>query len=255
MNKKNIFQIRLADRVIEVHSLYETCIDYCNHYVIPIDEYSAPDFTVDMVLRNIRRENDYNQKNNSSKYGNTYLYYDPGYMEWYAVHRKICEVLPSFDTFLMHGSVVSYEGKAYMFTAPSGTGKTTRTRLWLEEFPGSVVVNGDKPYIRVMDECAFAYGSPWCGKEGWNTNVGIPLKAIFVLERSNTYSTIKKISFSNAFNELLKQTYIPKSKQAVSKTLALLKQLDGKVDIYSFRSVPTRESVRLAWEVAHKSLH
>ena len=251
MNKKNRFQIKLADRLIEVHSLYETCMNYCKQYVIPLDEYAAPDFTIDIVPRNIRRENDYYQKNNTSEYGDTYLYYNPGYMEYYAIHRKICEFMPHFDTFLMHGSVLSYQGKAYMFTAPSGTGKTTRTRLWLEEFPETFVVNGDKPFIRIMENCVIAYGSPWCGKEGWNTNIGVPLQAIFVLERSDTDSTINKLSLTDVFDELLRQTYIPHNVESMRKTLDLLKKLDGKVDFYNFRSVPSRESVRMAWEAAH----
>lgn len=251
MNTKNRFQLELADRVIEVHSLYETCMNYCKQYVIPMDEYSTPDFTVDIVLRNIRRENDFYQKNNPSEYGDTYLYYNPGYLEFYAIHRKICEFMPFFDTFLMHGSVVSYQGKAYMFTAPSGTGKTTRTSLWLQEFPGSIVVNGDKPFIRVMKDCVLAYGSPWCGKEGWNTNIGVPLQAIFLLERSDTDSTISRLSLPDVFNELLRQTFIPHSVQSMSKTVELINKLNGKVDFYHFRSVPSRESVRMAWNVAH----
>ena len=61
------------------------------------------------------------------------------------LHRKIADAMPSFDTFLMHGAVVALDGEAYMFTAPSGVGKTTRIMRWLEAFPGSFVVNGDKP--------------------------------------------------------------------------------------------------------------
>lgn len=79
------------------------------------------------------------------------------------IQKKIADVMPSFNTFLMHGSVVSLNNQAYMFTAPSGTGKTTRTRLWVDEYPSSIVINGDKPLIKVTEEDIFACGTPWCG--------------------------------------------------------------------------------------------
>ena len=66
------------------------------------------------------------------------------------------------DTLVLHAVVVSYGGKGYMFIAPSGTGKSTHARLWLEHIEGTELVNDDFPVVR--DE--MVYGSPW---GGWKT--------------------------------------------------------------------------------------
>ena len=156
------------------------------------------------------------------------------------------------DTFLMHGSVVALDNQAYMFTAPSGVGKTTRTRLWLDLYPDSIVVNGDKPLIKITSTEAIACGTPWCGKEGWNTNTMVPLRAIFLLERADEgeESSCEEISLGKAFPFLLQQTHRPEDPDLMRKTLSLLKSLEGKVKIYRFRSTPTEDSVRLAYETA-----
>lgn len=64
----------------------------------------------------------------------------------------------------MHGTVVDHNGQAYMFTAPSGTGKTTHAKLWLDNLPDAFIVNGDKPFIIAGDEQPKACGTPWAGK-------------------------------------------------------------------------------------------
>ena len=177
----------------------------------------------------------------------TYNYAD---IEALYVQRKIADALPKFNTFLMHGSVVANNGKAYMFSAPSGIGKTTRTNIWLEEYPDSIVVNGDKPYIKVRDDEIYACGTPWSGKEGWNTNIIVPLKAIFLLERANEgeKSSIQEVNLVQALPFLLKQTYIPNNSEAIRNTMKIMMKLGNKVEIYRLRSEPTKESIKLAYE-------
>ena len=78
----------------------------------------------------------------------------PEYLETLALLRKVAEVLPEKDGFLMHGAVIQWKDKAYMFTAPSGTGKTTHIRLWRKYLgQGVSIINGDKPFIRIVDDC------------------------------------------------------------------------------------------------------
>jgi len=150
--------------------------------------------------------------------------------------------------FLMHGAVIAMDDQAYMFTAPSGTGKTTRIRLWQKQYPSSIIVNGDKPLIRISKDKIIACGTPWCGKEGWNTNTMVPLRAIFLLERSDERNSIEEISLGSAFPALLQQTYRPDESELMRKTLLLLKSLEGKVKIFKFRSTPTVDSICLAYE-------
>lgn len=246
------FLIKIADTVIEVNTLYEECLARCSDYILQNDEYSVePDFIVDIVPRNIMRENVEYQSHFRNKSA-PLLYYDPGYLEHFVVQRKISESIPRFGAFLMHGTVVAYKGKGFMFTAPSGVGKSTRAKLWLEEFPGSVVINGDKPFLRAHNNSVYAYGSPWCGKEHWNKNIGVPLCGIFLLERADEghESNLEELCFDEAYLEMLNHVYKPTDPISLSMTLKLLLELKGRVIVYRFRSTNTRESVRLAWEVA-----
>lgn len=175
--------------------------------------------------------------------------YDLGFLEPFVALHRFADALPPFQSFLMHGAVVALDGQAYMFTAPSGVGKTTRTRLWLEEYPSSIVVNGDKPVIQLREDGVYACGTPWAGKEGWNTNTMLPLRAIFLLERASTDS-VEEISLGKAFPTILQQSHRPADVDSMRKTLALIQALEGKVKFYRFHSTPTREAVRLAYETA-----
>ena len=83
------------------------------------------------------------------------------------IYRAIAEKLPLYNRFVMHGAAISFEDKAYIFTAASGTGKSTHIRLWRKAFGNPVgIVNGDKPVIEIKDDgTSLVYGTPWAGKE------------------------------------------------------------------------------------------
>jgi hypothetical protein len=88
-------------------------------------------------------------------------------------------------TALFHSSVVSHEGKAYMFLGPSGTGKSTHSRLWLEHIEGTELMNDDNPVVRIFDDGSIrVFGSPWSGKTPCYRNVSYPLGAIVMLDQA-----------------------------------------------------------------------
>lgn len=118
--------------------------------------------------------------------------YSNEYIETLVLLRNISEQLPRFDCFLMHGAVVSEDEDGYMFTATSGTGKSTHISLWKKYFDNVEIVNGDKPFLRVGEEGVTAYGTPWAGKEGWQKNVSVPLSAVCLLKRGLTNKIIEK---------------------------------------------------------------
>lgn len=106
------------------------------------------------------------------------------FLERSVIQRKVAQFLLERNVLLMHGSTVAVDGQAYLFTAPCGTGKSTHTRLWRELFGDrSVMVNDDKPFLRLTGGQILAYGSPWSGKHGLSSNVCFPLKGICVLRR------------------------------------------------------------------------
>ena len=77
------------------------------------------------------------------------------------------------DGLMLHASAVAYEGYAYLFSGPCGMGKSTHARLWQQVFgEKAVIFNDDKPALRCVDGKWFAYGTPWCGKDGINGKDG-----------------------------------------------------------------------------------
>lgn len=152
------------------------------------------------------------------------------YHESLSVYRKIAEKLPHYDAFLFHGSVIEYEGKAYIITANSGVGKTTHTRLWLSEFGDNVsIINGDKPIVRFIDGIPFACGTPWQGKENLGKNDMKPIGGIAFLERG-VENRAGTISPDEAIIRFMKQIYLPKTDPtALKKTLALSNRILNSV--------------------------
>ena len=129
------------------------------------------------------------------------------YLETLTVYRKIATAFLERSVLLMHGSVVAVDGEAYMFTALSGTGKSTHVRLWRKLFGDrAVMVNDDKPLVRIGGERAIVYGTPWDGKHHLSNNIAVPLKAIVVLRRG-LENEIHPLTVQEAFPTLLQQSF------------------------------------------------
>ena len=241
-----VFYIQLCGIVIRINALYKKTAHLFGNYIIENFD-GNPDFTVEIDYEDVSNEFMITKMGSMLTSGSKeYYFFNREHHEFLAIHRKIANRMPFFNRFLMHGSVFSVADQAYMFSAPSGVGKTTRTRLWVEEYPETIVVNGDKPFLSVEDNAVIAYGTPWCGKEGWNTNTFKSLHAILFIERAERKSCIKQLNFSEAMPFLLQQTYMPKDEHVMRITLKLLKDMAGKVKFYRFQSEPTHEAIRMA---------
>lgn len=129
------------------------------------------------------------------------------YYEMAAVQRKLSRWLLTKDVLLFHGSALSMDGKGYIFTAPSGTGKSTHARLWRERFGERVtMVNDDKPFLKISNDGVTVYGSPWSGKHRLDANISVPLHSLALLERAEQNS-IERIPPIKAVTKLLQQSY------------------------------------------------
>ena len=147
------------------------------------------------------------------------------------IYRAIGERLPHFDRFVFHGAAIEYGGKAYLFTAPSGTGKTTHINLWKQYLGDKVdIINGDKPIIKAGN-ISTVYGTPWAGKEGYQRNTSAPLKAICILKQGKE-NKITKLELAEAVNHLMRQVYLPSNPSALSKTLELLGTVIENTPVY-----------------------
>lgn len=220
------FTISLAGVGARVEALYPETERFCRDYL----SAETPLFTVRVEQADIDAEREKSAREDEIEGIPTRSFSDR-YLERLAVYRKLAKELLRFNTFLFHGSVVAYEGKAYLFTALSGTGKTTHTRLWLKNIPGSYVLNGDKPLLRIEGDRALACGTPWQGKENYGCNENLPLEAICILERDAT-NHIEPISFSDAMGTLIQQSNRPQEPALLLMTLELIGKLDKRVRFY-----------------------
>lgn len=103
-----------------------------------------------------------------------------------ALHAQVAEGLLSYGALLFHASALSFDGRAFLFTADSGTGKSTHARLWRERFGERVfMLDDDKPLLKVTGAGVDAYGTPWNGKERLGRNASAPVRAIVELRRDS----------------------------------------------------------------------
>lgn len=169
--------------------------------------------------------------------------------ECLAVYRKLSTALLDYDTLLMHGSSISVNDNGVLFTALSGTGKSTHTRLWRELLGEKVVmINDDKPLIHIPkdDLPAMIYGTPWDGKHHLSNNISRPLKAIVHLKRGQK-NEIREIDAKEIFPVLIQQIYSPSDSVSTAKVLNLISRLAEKVKFYELHCNMDIEAAQVAY--------
>ena len=179
--------------------------------------------------------------------------YPPSFVENIALHALLASALLDHNILLMHGSALCMDGEAYIFAAPSGTGKSTHARLWRETFGDRVwMINDDKPLIRVEKEGAVVYGSPWRGKHKLGCNGSARLKAIVELTRDsrNHIEALKE-----PFPHLVQHVWRPDDRDKMKKVLELEKQLIGQAAFYRLGCNTEPEAALVAWQGMHADMH
>lgn len=180
--------------------------------------------------------------------------FSDGYLETVCIYRQLALRMLSYNVFILHASVIALDGEGYAFLAPSGTGKTTQTRLWLEHFGNRAqVVNGDKPLIRMVEAAGktqfIACGTPWMGKEGMGSNSTVPLKALFFVQRSQEVSCTPADS-AQTVDRLFRQLLMPRDYGQMDRLLTMVDKLVQTVPCYTLRCDMTEASVVAAWLAA-----
>lgn len=233
---------KIADKVIEVTSIYEKVHEYCKDYLT--DE--PADFSVCITREDIIKEKDKSDSEYAYE-GKKSPDFSDTLLEETAVYRKIAEKMPDYDTFVFHGSVVAVDGQGYLFTAKSGTGKSTHTALWREYLGGkAVMVNDDKPILKITDSGVTAYGTPYNGKHRLGCNMSVPLKAICILTRGEKNSIVR-IDKAEAYAMLLQQVYRPQNPLQMSKTLKLVDRLAANTELYKLACNMDIEAAEVAY--------
>lgn len=238
----NKFVIRIADLAIEVNATHTTTGTRCLSYLTD----DTPGLSVSVCTEDLLLEQQIAAREAKLE-GREPIVWPDAYLELTAVQRKIAEELFAYDTIVFHGSCVAVDGAAYLFTAKSGTGKSTHTRLWREVFGDrAVMVNDDKPFLKIGESSVTVYGSPWMGKHGLGCNMSAPLKAICILERGEENS-ITRIDPGRAVAMLLQQSSRPRNPGTMPKYLELMDRLAKNVVFYRLRCNMDPEAARVAF--------
>ena len=198
------FSIRIAGFTSRVTSLFDSTRDYCRKYLTE----ELPQWDIMVTREDLAFEQEALRQEALEEGIKVRVFTDP-FLERAAIQRKFAEYLFDRDVLMTHGSTVAVEGKAYLFTARCGTGKSTHTRLWRQVFGHRAqMVNDDKPFLRIGADGVLACGSPWSGKHGLDTNITVPLQGICILERGRE-NRIERITPAQALPMLLHQTHCP----------------------------------------------
>lgn len=235
------FYVRLADKVVAVSANYATTKRFCQGYLIG-EIPSEVDIEVSVNLQDVAEEQEKAAKAELGPYSNNYL-------ETLALHRKVSEELTKYHTVLFHGSAIAVDGEVYLFTAPSGTGKSTHARLWREHFgERAFMVNDDKPFLHLNEDGSITvYGAPWDGKHRLSRNIGMPLKGICILAQAEE-NRIQKLPVKDALQEIYLQIYrTTESPQIMKETLVVLNGILSQ-PLYRLECNISQEAVKLSYE-------
>ena len=210
---------KIAVVVFDAEFLFSYSKDLCKDY-----EYSGERRAE--FLAKITKEEILAERQNMPGYPDSFL-------ESIVLFRKLCDyTLKNANGIIFHCSSIMVNGEAYLFTAPSGTGKSTHTRLWREVLGDkAVMINDDKPIVRFVDGDFYVYSTPWRGKHELGTNTRAKVKAICKIYQAKE-NAIREMSPMQMFITILDQTIRPKEEKEMDKLLSLLDKMVKQVKLY-----------------------
>ena len=228
---------RIADVVFSAEHIYGYTPKLCEKY-----RYSG-DITPELHLKitpadiAAERENEGGEK------------FPDAYLESLALFRKLGDyILNHSDGMIFHASAVAVDGDAYLFTAPSGTGKSTHTRLWKEMLGDKLTyIDDDKPIIRYIDGEFYVYGTPWNGKHRLGGNVKAKLKCVCKIYQAKENS-ITKAEIPEMIGVVFNQTLRPEQAEDMEKLLSLTDKLLTKSNLYALGCNISREAAELSFK-------
>ena len=205
---------RIAGLRVAMNSFGRT-LDQASAYEIPVAD--APDIIIRSSAETLRKDC-------------PYLSLDD--CEYICTGGSFYTHLLRHNGIMLHSSCVVVDGRAYLFTAPSGTGKSTHTELWLKEFGDrAYILNDDKPALCLEDGVWYAYGTPWSGKYDLSRNERVPVTGIAVLKRGLS-NNIQPFTGFQAISAILDQMLRPTGEEYRALILETLDKLLSKVPVW-----------------------
>lgn len=210
---------KIANIYVEMSPKYERLLNQAKQYLTA--DNVLPDLTIEES--NMPSIIDF-QKNNP------HLTLDE--VEYIIYGSRFYNELIKHNGFLLHSSCVVVDNYAYLFSAPSGTGKSTHTQLYLKIFGNRAkILNDDKPAILIENNKIMAYGTPFSGKTDLNLNEAYPIKGICFIERGNT-NHIEEMPSIKAIYSIYDQTIRPTDETRASLLLDYIGKVVENIPIY-----------------------
>lgn len=232
---------KFANHCVRIESIYEDVHLMCCQY----RANEQPEYEIQ-----IKQEDLLFEKKRANQDDETFT---DGYYETLAVYRKLCDWLIDQDVLLFHGSAVGVDENAYLFTATSGTGKSTHTKMWREVLGNrAVMINDDKPLLYIGTDKVVVYGTPWDGKHHLSSNCGMKLKGLCVLKRGQQ-NQIWHENKREIYPMLIQQSFHSNHPEKMKKILELVERLTNIVNCYGLECNPTREAAWVSYSMMKKN--
>ncbi len=241
------FRMKIAGRVADVTSLFDSTRDYCRAYLTE----ETPHFSIAVTPGDLAFEQEELRREAVEEGMRVRTFTDP-FLDRAAVQRGFARHLFDRGTLLFHGSAVAVDGRGYVFTARCGTGKSTHTRLWRELLGDrAVMINDDKPFLRITEEGIWVCGAPWSGKHGLENNIQVPLGGICILHRGRE-NRIEPLAPGEAAAFLTAQCYAPPGREG--ELAARVEELANRTPLWRMECTRELPAAQTAVTAMHEKL-
>lgn len=168
-----------------------------------------------------------------------------------ALRKVMIAVLAQKQGLIIHSSTIIWNDTGIVFSAPSGTGKSTHTNLWKQLY-GVQILDGDATACRIVNGIPFTFGLPWCGTSGEFMNHCVPLGAIVFLEQAKENS-IKRLDFQESFLRLAARCFLlPWNDKMTNQFLDIIQSIAANADCYLLNCLPDNNAVELVKKCLEK---
>ncbi len=225
---------------IEFSPKYPLTLNRSRKYLAE-DQAAVPDFSMNITEEQI------------DGYLKLYPHSDRDIAEHGLYALALFDNILDYDGFFLHSSAIAVDGKAYLFTADSGVGKSTHTSLWRKHFgERAVMINDDKPIVRIVNDEIFACGNPFSGKNDISSNIMVPLKSVCQICRG-TDNSIHPLSHRQSIMLFLNQTVRINDPEKTAKLLSLLDKVLNTINVYSLQCDISLDAVMTAYKAMNGS--
>ena len=176
--------------------------------------------------------------------------------EYFLLHLVVSNALLPFNRCVFHGTAFLWHDKAWLFSAPSGTGKTTQFRQWRRLYRDEVkIINGDKPILQFCDDgTIMVHPSPWKGKERMASMLKAPLGGIIYLQQGKE-NTIERMDSLDAAEPIYRQfLFLPETEEAVRRVCRMEDKLLRNIPVWELVNKGDAQSAELTHHTLTKWL-